>query len=162
MAGHIVPLDAVGVEVVEDGQAGLLGGRVLSGGSVVRLRKASSSSVRPMRRLIKANGPGAGVPPSDSSGVVVDNSASPEEPLGILGDESVELVHLRGSVKGHWLHAHGLAVFNGLVVLKVSASKLPSDNISLSLPDVVGSLGFTLGGASTNSILARGLSLAGE
>jgi len=43
-----VPLDAVGVEIVEDGQAGLLGGRVLSGGSVVRLRKASSSSVRPM------------------------------------------------------------------------------------------------------------------
>ena len=39
-----MPLDAVGVEIVVDGQAGLLGGRVLSGGSVVRLRQASSAN----------------------------------------------------------------------------------------------------------------------
>jgi len=98
---------------------------------------------------------------------VVDNSSSPEEPLSVLGDESVKLVHLRGSVKGHWLHAHGLAVFAGLVVLEVSASKLPSDNISLALPEVVGSLRTTLGGASSNWSLSDnsvlgGLGLAGE
>ena len=42
MAGHVMPLDAISIEVVEDGQAGLLGGRILSGSSVVRLGKTSS------------------------------------------------------------------------------------------------------------------------
>ena len=42
MAGHIVPLDSVSVEIVEDSQTSFLGRRVLSSSSVVRLGKASS------------------------------------------------------------------------------------------------------------------------
>ena len=42
MTCHIVPLDAVRVEVVEDGQAGLLRGGLLPGSSVVRLGQAGA------------------------------------------------------------------------------------------------------------------------
>jgi len=45
VAGHVVPLDAVSVEVVQDAKTGLLVGGNLSSSSVVRLREASSSSV---------------------------------------------------------------------------------------------------------------------
>ena len=42
MTGHVVPLDSISVEVVEDGQAGLLRWRILPSSSVVRLGKTSS------------------------------------------------------------------------------------------------------------------------
>ena len=108
--------------------------------------------MRPVRTLIKTNCSGVGVPPSHSSGAVVDNSSGPEESLSILGNESVELVHLLRGVKRHGLHAHGLAVGQGLILLKVSAAKLPCDNIALSLPEVVWWLSSTLGSATGNTV----------
>ena len=42
VAGHVVPLDPIGVEVVEDGEAGLGAGRLLPGRSVVRLGEAGA------------------------------------------------------------------------------------------------------------------------
>ena len=44
VAGHVVPLDPIGVEVVEDGQAGLGAGRLLLGRSVVRLGQAGAAN----------------------------------------------------------------------------------------------------------------------
>ena len=46
VAGHIVPFDAVSVEVVEDGEAGLLAGWLFPGGPVVRLGEAGSARTR--------------------------------------------------------------------------------------------------------------------
>ena len=43
VAGHVVPLDPVGVEVVEDGEASLGAGGLLPGRPVVRLGQASAA-----------------------------------------------------------------------------------------------------------------------
>ena len=75
--------------------------------------------------------------------------------VSYLGNEPVELVLLVGGVEGDRLHAHGLAVLPGLVLLKVTAAKLPGHHEALALPEVVGSLGGTLGGASRNSEMIR-------
>ena len=42
VAGHVVPLDPVRVEVVEDGEAGLGAGRVLASSAVVGLGQAGA------------------------------------------------------------------------------------------------------------------------
>jgi len=153
MTGHVVPLDSISVEVVEDGQAGLLRWRILSSSSVVRLGKTSSSSMRPVRTLVKSNCSGVWIPPSNSPGAVVNNSSSPEESLSILSNQPVELVHLGWSVQGHGLHPHALTVGHSLGLLKVSASKLPGDNVSLSIPEVVWRLSSALGSATGDTVL---------
>ena len=71
--------------------------------------------------------------------------------VSYLGNEPVELVLLVGGVEGDRLHAHGLAVLPGLVLLKVTAAKLPGHHEALALPEVVRSLGGTLGGASSDA-----------
>ena len=76
--------------------------------------------------------------------------------VSYLGNEPVELVLLVGGVKGDRLHAHGLAVLPGLVLLKVPAAKLPGHHEALALPEVVGSLGGALGGASRDAEMIRG------
>ena len=43
VAGHVVPLDPVSVEVVEDGEAGLGAGRLLPGRPVVRLGQTGAA-----------------------------------------------------------------------------------------------------------------------
>ena len=43
MAGHVVPLDPVSVEVVEDGEAGLGAGRLLPCRPVVRLGQTGAA-----------------------------------------------------------------------------------------------------------------------
>ena len=43
VAGHVVPLDPVSVEVVEDGEAGLGAGRLLPGCPVVRLGQTGAT-----------------------------------------------------------------------------------------------------------------------
>lgn len=156
VAGHVVPLDPIGVEVVEDGEAGLGAGRLLLGRSVVRLGEAGASGVGPVLTVGESDGPRVWVGPSHQLVSVINNASGPEEPLGVLGDQPVELVLLVGSVQGDGLHAHGLAVLPGLVLLKVSAAKLPSDHEALSLPEVVGCLGRALGGASGDGIGGRG------
>ena len=79
---------------------------------------------------------------------MVNNSSGPEESLSILSNQPVELVHLGGSVQGHGLHPHALTVGHSLGLLKVSASKLPGDNVSLSIPEVVWRLSSALGSAT--------------
>ena len=76
--------------------------------------------------------------------------------VSYLGNEPVELVLLVGGVEGDRLHAHGLAVLPGLVLLKVTAAKLPGHHEALALPEVVGSLGGALGGASSDAEMIRG------
>ena len=72
-----------------------------------------------------------------------------------LSNQPVELILLVGSVQGDGLHAHGLAVLPGLVLLKVPAAKLPSDHEALSIPEMVGGLGGALGGASGDAEMSE-------
>lgn len=152
VAGHVVPLDPVGVEVVEDGEAGLGAGRLLPGGPVVRLGQTGASGVGPVLTVGESDGPGVGVGPSHQLVSVIHNASGPEEPLGVLSNQPVELVLLVGGVQGDGLHPHGLAVLPGLVLLKVPAAKLPGDHEALALPEVVGSLSSALGGASGDAV----------
>jgi len=152
VTGHVMPLDPISVEVVEDGQAGLWAGRLLPGRSVVRLRESSASGVGPVLTVGESDGPRVGVGPSHQLVSVINNSSGPEEPLGVLSNQPVELILLVRSVQGDGLHAHGLAVLPGLVLLKVPAAKLPSDHEALSIPEVVGGLSGALGGASGDGV----------
>jgi len=69
-----------------------------------------------------------------------------------LSNQPVELILLVRGVQGDGLHAHGLAVLPGLMLLKVPAAKLPSDHKALSIPEVVGGLSGALGGASGDGV----------
>jgi len=152
VTGHVMPLDPISVEVVEDGEAGLGAGRLLPSRSVVRLRESSASGVGPVLTVGESDGPRVGVGPSHQLVSVINNSSGPEEPLGVLSNQPVELILLVRSVQGDGLHAHGLAVLPGLVLLKVPAAKLPSDHKALSIPEVVGGLSGALGGASGDGV----------
>jgi len=152
VTGHIVPLDPVGVEVVEDGEAGLGAGGLLPGRPVVGLGQASASGVGPVLTVRESDCPRVGVGPSHQLVSVVNNTSGPEEPLGVLGNKPVELVLLVRGVEGDRLHAHGLAILPSLVLLKVTAAKLPGHHEALALPEVVGSLGGALGGASRDGV----------
>jgi len=92
---------------------------------------------------------------------MIHNASGPEEPLGVLSNQPVELVLLVGGVQGDWLHPHGLAVLPGLVLLKVSAAKLPGNYEALALPEVVWSLSSALGGASRDAVGGGGGGEAG-
>lgn len=156
MAGHVVPLDTVSIEIVEDGQAGLFVRRLLSGRPVVRLRKSCPSGVGPVQAVAEPDGVGGGVGPAHQLVGVVHDPSSPEEPLGVLGDQPVELILLGWSVQADRLHSHGVAVGLGLVLLEGSATNLPGDDVADPVPEVVGSSRATLAGAASDTVL-RGL-----
>ena len=82
---------------------------------------------------------------------MVHDPAGPEEPLGVLGDQPVELILLGGSVQGDRLHAQGLAVLLGLLLLEAGAADLPGDHVAGSVPEVVGSGRPALAGSARNT-----------
>jgi len=106
VAGNIVPLDSVGIEVVQDSKTNLGVWGVLSSCTVVRLRQISPSCVRPVSALAESDRLGVPVVPRNNFVGVVNNSTCPEVPLSILSNQSVEVVLLGGAVKGDRLHPH--------------------------------------------------------
>jgi len=95
---------------------------------------------------------------------MINNSSCPEIPLRIGSDQSVEFILLLWRVQGDGLHAHGVAVGPGLVLLELGATELPCDDISSPHvitgvgPEVVGCLSSAQGSATCNS-LCLGLAL---
>jgi len=161
VAGHIVPLDAVSVEVVQDAQANLLVRGVFSGSSVIRLGKVGASGVGPMCAGREGDRGGRPIVPEHCPLCVVHNTTCPEVTLSILGDQSVELILLGGGVQGDGRHAHGLAVLLGLTLLELGAPKLPGHHIPSAnvvsgiCPEMVGCLGSAQRSSSCNPILLR-------
>ena len=103
--------------------------RILPGRPVVRLRQASPPSVGPVQAVAEPDGVGGGVGPAHHLVGVVHNPSGPEEPLSVLGDQTIELILLGGSVQRDRLHPHGVAVRLGLVLLEGGAANLPSDDV---------------------------------
>jgi len=120
-----VPLDSIGIEVVQDSKANLWVRRVFSCCSVVRLWQISPSCVRPVGALAESDRLCIPVVPRNHLVGVVHNSSCPEVALRILSNQSVEVVLLGGAVEGDRLHAHRLAVSLGLVLLECGAANLP-------------------------------------
>jgi len=129
VAGNIVPLDSIGIEVVQDSKANLRMRRVFSGCSVVGLWQISPSCVRPVGALAESDRLCIPVVPRHNFVCMIHNSACPEVALCILSNQSVEVVLLSRAVKGDWLHAHRLAVSLCLVLLERGAANLPSCHI---------------------------------
>jgi len=163
VAGHIVPLDAVSVEVVQDAQANLLMGGILSGSPVVRLGSGwvGSSGVGPVCTSREGDGGGSPVVPEDCPLAVINNTTCPEVALSVLSYQSVELVLFSWGVQGDGLHAHGVAVLLGLALLELGAAKLPghdippADIVSGVCPEMVGGLGSAECSSSCNPVLLR-------
>jgi len=155
VTGHVVPLDAVGVEIVEDGEAGLFMWRLLSSSSVVRLGEAGTSSVGPVEAVGEPDGVGGGVGPTHQLVGVVHDPSSPEEPLSVLSNQPVELILLGGSVQRDGLHPHGVAVGLGLVLLEGGAADLPGDDEAFPVPEVVWSSRRTLVSSASDTVLGR-------
>jgi len=154
VAGDVVPLDAVGVEVVQDSKAGLLMGWVLPGSSVVWLRKSSPSGVGPMGAGCEGDGSRVTVGPEYSFLAVVNNSAGPKVSLLVLSNQSVEFILFFRRIERDRFHAHGLTVGQSLRLLECRTSKLPGHNISSPHiisgvgPEVIGRLGPAEGGST--------------
>jgi len=159
VAGHVVPLDPVRVEIVEDGETGLFMRRLLPCSSVVWLGKAGPASVGPVEAVGEPDGVGGGVGPAHQAVGVVHDAASPEEPLSVLSDQSVELILLGGSVQRDGLHPHGVAVGLGLVLLEGGAADLPGDDVSFPVPEVVGSSRGALACSTRDTVLGGRLGL---
>jgi len=130
VAGNIVPLDSISIEVVQDSKTNLRMRRVLSSCTIVRLWQISPSCVRPVGALTESDWLGVPVVPRHNFVGVLHNSASPEVALRILSNQSVEVVLLGRAVKGDRLHAHRLAVLLRLVLLEGGAPNLPSCHIT--------------------------------
>lgn len=129
MAGNIVPLDSVSIEVVQDTQANLWMWRVLPSSSVVWLWKVGSSSMRPMSRAFEADMLSIGIVPCDHLVPMVHHPTCPKVPLSILSNQPVEVVLFGWGIQGHRFHPHGLTVGLGLVLLEGGTSDLPGGNI---------------------------------
>lgn len=129
VAGNIVPLDSIGIEVVQDSEANLRVRRVFSCCSVVRLWQISPSCVGPVGALTESDRLCVPVVPRNHFVCVVHNSSRPEVALRILSNQSVEVVLLGRAVEGDRLHAHRLAVSLGLVLLECGAANLPSSHV---------------------------------
>ena len=125
--------------------------RILPSSPVVRLRQASPPSVGPVETVGEPDGVGGRVGPAHHLVGVVHDPAGPEEPLGVLGDQTVELILLGGSVQGDRLHAQGLAVLLGLLLLEGGAADLPGHHVPDSIPEVVGSSRPALAGSARNT-----------
>lgn len=130
VACHVVPFDAVRVEVVEDGQASLLMRRILSCSSIVGLGKISSAGVGPVSAGREGHRVGPSVRPEHSALAVVDDTTCPKVSLCVLGDQLIEPVLLLRCVKGDRLHAHGVAVLLGVLLGELAASILPRDYVT--------------------------------
>jgi len=161
VAGHIVPLDSISVEVVQDAQANLLVRGIFSGSPVIRLGQVGASSVGPVCAGREGDRGGRPIVPEHCPLCVVHNTSCPEVTLGILRDQSVELILFGWGVQGDGLHAHGLAVLLGLALLELGAAKLPGDDIPSAnvvsgiCPEMVGCLGSAQRSSSCNPILLR-------
>lgn len=155
VTGHVVPLDAVSVEIVEDGETGLFMWRLLPSSSVVRLGEAGTSSVGPVEAVGEPDGVGGGVGPTHQLVGVVHDPSSPEESLSVLSNQPVELILLGGSVQRDGLHPHGVAVGLGLVLLEGGAANLPGDDEAFPVPEVVGSRRCTLVSSASDTVLGR-------
>ena len=105
--------------------------RLLPCSSVVRLGEAGPASVGPVEAVTEPDGVGGRVGPAHQPVGVVHDTSSPEEPLSVLSDQSVELILLGGSVQRDGLHPHGVAVGLGLVLLEGGAADLPGDDVSV-------------------------------
>ena len=103
--------------------------RLLPCSSVVRLGEAGPASVGPVEAVTEPDGVGGRVGPAHQPVGVVHDTSSPEEPLSVLGDQTIELILLGGSVQRDRLHPHGVAVLLGLVLLEGGAANLPSDDV---------------------------------
>jgi hypothetical protein len=156
VASHIMPLDAISIEVVEDSEANLWMGRIVSSSTIVRLRKTGPSSVRPVQTLVEWDGTAFRIVPIHDSVGVIHLSTSPEISLRLLSNQPVKEVLLVGAVQGDRVHPHGLAVLLGLVLLEGGAAdlRLPGghvaspDIVSRISPEMVGSRRATEAGAS--------------
>jgi len=129
VAGNIVPLDSIGIEVVQDSKANLRMRRVFSCCTIVRLWQISPSCVRPVGALAESDGLCIPVVPRHNFVCMIHNTTCPEVALCILSNQSVEVVLLGRAVQGDRLHAHRLAVGLCLVLLERGATNLPSCHI---------------------------------
>jgi len=145
VAGHVVPLDAVGVEVVQDGQADLIAV------AIVRLssRGFSSSGVRPEASSGAADTLNPAGGPVDNLASMVKAASSPEEPLGKLTGLVHEVFSLLVGVERDSVAAGQLAVLFGLLAGELLARVIgtiltsitvdePGGNVGLAVPVVVG------------------------
>jgi len=139
VAGHIVPFDSIGIEVVENSQADFWAWWGFSSSSVVWLRNSSSSSIGPMSWIWERYAGSSFVIPADSLLVMENLSSCPEVSLRILSYEPVECVLLCWCVKRDWLHANCFAELLCLTLFKLGAalSKFPCDDISNTIVNIV-------------------------
>lgn len=124
-----MPLDSIGIEVVQDSKTDLGVRRIFSCCSVVRLWQISPSCVGPVGALAESDRFCVSVIPRHHFIGVVHNSSCPEVALCILSNQSVEVVLLGRAVEGDRLHAHRLAVSLRLVLLERGAPNLPSCHV---------------------------------
>jgi len=85
--------------------------------------------VRPVSTLLELDCIGIRICPSYFLVEMINYSTCPEVSLGILSNESVELILPRGGVQGDRLHVHQLAVLLGIGLLEGRTTKLPGHNI---------------------------------
>ena len=83
----------------------------------------------PVEAVAEPDGVGGRVGPAHHLVGVVHDPSGPEESLSVLGDQTVELILLGGSVQGDRLHPHGVAVLLGLLLLEAGAANLPGDDV---------------------------------
>ena len=123
-------LDAVIVEVVEDGQTGLVPL------PVVRLGATSSASVGPLHVAVRSpRGPG--------DVAAADPAASPVEPLTLPSHQRLELSLLAGAVNTEGSHPVLSAEGLSLALSEVVAADLPADQEVLTSKLMVGTVAST-------------------
>ena len=120
-------LDAVVVEVVEDGQTGLVPL------PVVRLGPARPASVGPLHVAVRpARGPG--------DVAAADPPAGPVEPLALPSYQRLELSLLAGAVNAQSSHPVLSAEVLSLALSEVVAADLPADQEVLTSKLMVGTV----------------------
>ena len=123
-------LDAVVVEVVEDGQAGLVPL------PVVWLGPARTASVGPLHVAVRpARGPG--------DVAAADSASGPVEPLALPSHQSLELSLLAGAVNTEGSHPVLSAEVLSLALSEVVAANLPADQEVLASKLMVGTVAST-------------------
>jgi len=125
VAGDIVELDSVIVEVVEDSQARLITF------SVVRLSSASSSSVGPLNIVVGS----AGGPADPATSHI---ASCPEESLTLPHHQPLELSLLGSRVQTDCSHTIGSAEGQSLTLGEVSAAQSPAEQVVPALELEVG------------------------
>jgi len=152
VAGHVVELDPVVVEVVEDGEA------VLVTITVVGLGTSCSSSVGPEPR-------GSGTtrrPPDGGVPAVVHITTGPEVALVLPSYQTCELPLLGGRIKGDGLHALAAAEGGSLAGGEAGATVPPAHKVVTPLESMVGSSGIAAAAAATSTLGAPTAATAKE